>query len=67
MPGEINGTQCYITVDTGSNISTVWTGLLIRSTNISMENCWLRRTVTGERAPALGKKKLQLNIGALEV
>ena len=31
-----------------------------------LENCWMK-TVTGEKAPILGKEKLQLNIGTLQV
>ena len=34
--------------------------------NVLLENCWMK-TVTGEKAPILGKGKLQLSIGTLQV
>ena len=65
VSGKINGAQCCISVDTGSNISIVRSDL-VKQDRVLLENCWMK-TVTGEKAPILGKGKLQLSIGTLQV
>ena len=64
ISGAINGVQCSITIDTGSNISIVRSDLVKKDT--CLEHCWMR-TVTGEKVPVLGREMLQLSIGALQV
>ena len=66
VEGEVDGVKCCITVDTGSNISIVRSDLVKQDTAAFLENCWMK-TVTGEKAPVLGKKMLQLAIGPLQV
>ena len=66
MAGEVNGKQCYITVDTGSNMSIVRPDFIGREISTQLEGCWMR-TVTGERAPIRGREELQLTIGTLQV
>ena len=54
VAGEVNGKQCYITVDTGSNMSIVRPDFIGREISTQLEGCWMR-TVTGERAPIRGR------------
>ena len=65
--GSINGKECQITVDTGSNISIVRPDLLQgNADSIQPVNSYLR-TVTGETAPLCGQGELQVGIGSFEV
>ena len=66
--GTIEGKNCHITIDTGSNISIVRPDMLPEGTptSIQPESSCLR-TVTGEKAPIRGKGELQLGIGALVI
>ncbi len=65
VSGSVDGKDCVITVDTGSNISTVRPDLL-RGESSQLKDSWLR-TVTGERAPIHGKSTVQLEIGGLQM
>ena len=63
--GNIEGSDCHITIDTGSNISIVRPDVLQRSsatTSIQPVNSCLK-TLTGEEAPIRGKGQLNLQIG----
>ena len=66
--GTIQGKDCRITIDTGSNISIVRPDVLQRGTKTSIQpvsSCL--RTVTGEKAPIHGKSDLQVGIGTLVI
>ena len=65
VSGSVDGKDCVITVDTGSNISIIRPDLLHRESS-QLRDSWLR-TVTGERAPIHGKSTVQLEIGGLQM
>ena len=64
VSGSIDGKECVITVDTGSNISI--RPDLLRGESSQLKDSWLR-TVTGERAPIHGKSTVQLVIGGMQM
>ena len=59
VSGSVDGKDCVITVDTGSNISIIRPDLLCGESS-QLKDSWLR-TVTGERAPIHGKSTIQLH------
>ncbi len=67
--GKIQGQECQITIDTGSNVSIVSPNLLRRSKSTvkvqAVENSL--RTVTGATAPIQGKGQFQISLGTHEV
>ena len=63
--GSIEGIQCQITIDTGSNISIVRPDVLQDGTQIQPVSSCLR-TVTGPTAPIRGRGELKLRIGGFE-
>ncbi len=68
VSGSINGHACYLTIDTGSNISVVRPDMLQGQDPRSIQpvsSCL--RTVTGETAPIRGKGKVKLKIGSAEM
>ena len=68
VAGSINGRDCDITVDTGSNISILRPDILVDRDgfNILPVHSSLQ-TVIGEKAPIHGKGELELRIGDLTV
>ena len=65
VPGKVEGRNCQITIDTGSNISIVRPDVLPekKQSEIQPVNQCIR-TVTGEKAPIRGKGNLRLRIGS---
>ena len=61
----MEGRNCQITIDTGSNISIVRPDVLPESEIQPINQCI--RTVTGEKAPIRGKGNLRLRIGSTEI
>ncbi len=68
VPGKVEGRNCQITMDTGSNISIVRPDVLPEEklSEIQPVNQCIR-TVTGEKAPIRGKGNLRLRIGSIEI
>ena len=64
----MEGRNCQITIDTGSNISIVRPDVLPekKQSEIQPINQCIR-TVTGEKAPIRGKGNLRLRIGSVEI
>lgn len=65
VEGSIGGTQCRITIDTGSNISIIRPDVLQEGVNILPVSSYLR-TVTGATAPIRGRGDFSLQIGGLQ-
>ena len=68
VPGKVEGRNCQITIDTGSNISIVRPDVLPekKQSEIQPINQCIR-TFTGEKAPIRGKGNLCLRIGSTEI
>ena len=65
--GSIDGYECNLTVDTGSDISIVHPDIL-QNQEVEIQPvtpCF--RTVTGQKAPMKGKCNLKVRIGSTEV
>ena len=65
VDGAIGGTQCRITIDTGSNISIVRPDILQEGAQVLPVSSYLR-TVTGATAPIRGRGDVSLQIGGLQ-
>ena len=65
VDGKLGGISCPLTVDSGSGISLVRSGLLEQEVE-PLQDGWLQ-TVTGERAPIHGWSDVQLGVGTLEL
>ena len=67
MEGNIDGRRCSITIDTGSDITIIRSDLVEKGNidcNPGIE--WMS-TVTGEKAPIHGRRRLTLEIGSLQI
>ena len=65
VDGAVGGTQCRITIDTGSNISIVRPDILQEGAQVLPVSSYLR-TVTGATAPIQGRGDVSLQIGGLQ-
>ena len=65
VDGAVGGTQCRITIDTGSNISIVRPDILQEGAQVLPVSSYLR-TVTGATAPIRGRGDVSLQIGGLQ-
>ncbi len=65
--GSIDGVECSITVDTGSNVSIIRPDVLSEESRASVQpvSSYLR-TVTGATAPILGCGRLKVQVGAFK-
>ena len=68
VDGRVEGRNCHLTVDTGSEISIIRHGLFQSMSRINLQPQigWLR-TATGERTPTHGWSKVELGIGRLKM
>ena len=65
VDGAIGGTQCRITIDTGSNISIVRSDILQPGAQVQPVSSYLS-TVTGATAPIRGRGDFTLHLGGLQ-
>lgn len=68
MSGSIDGYNCNLIVDTGSDISIVHPDILQRRKRENLQPVTPTfRTVTGQKAPMLGKCELSIRVGSTEL
>ena len=67
VAGSVEGHSCQFTIDTGSNISIIRPDILPEQQQQTIQPVSQSfRTVTGDKAPILGKGDLHVRIGSLE-